>query len=1014
MSLQKRLQQAHVSKFVGRDEQIDVFLKNLTSKIPIYPFIQIAGQGGIGKSTLLKQFQTICIQQQIPFALTDHEEKNPPAAMHRLAESLEESGFSFKSFKEQHSKYHQLKEKIQRDPEKPDTFAQFFSQAAGKSVVMLGKTTPITSAALDLIGADVIEDQISNFSNYLFQKLSNKDDVRLILEPTTVLSPLFVADINKIATDTQIVLMFDTFEETGPTLLPWLTKLFDGKYGELSEYISFVFAGRTFDRHDWLLIEPLLFCCNLEPFTEAETRLYLNNNGIHDSKDIEEIYHLSGGLPVYVAMLATQDSKATGKLNRTVVERFLRNIEGPIRRQTALQSALLRRIDKDILHVLHNNAIKSAELDALFSWLIELPFVQDRQNYWVYHPVVRTQMVIYQRNQSLSEFESIHQNLATYYHQKAQKLGSLTKDKWQELSWWPYYIEATFHNICHNPQENLQNVKKETAELILNADSSGIDSYAEAIKQAGVDLNNYEPAISLSNTIKNGLNLINDNKWGEAFKLFDTLGLVRKEPHNINFEAGVGVRELPIGWFATGSKPQKFNMGIDCCTAYNNKVSGYIKSLTANYTESGRLLQIIKANNYEGQRIRFSGYVKSKNIEEGAGLWMHLVGKANESLSFDNMRDRPIIGTSDWEKYEIVLDVPKGSTRIAFGIYLQGKGELWASNLDFEIVGLDVPTTEKSEPYNLDFGKGIGIRQIPIGWHRAGSYPQDYEMGVDQEVTFQGKASGYLKSKIVSKGFGTLMQMYKAKKYLGKRLCYSGYVKSKDVEEWAGLWMRVDGPEPNKSLSFDNMYDRPIKGSTDWTNYKIVLDVPDQSTNIAFGILLHGAGQVWLTNGNIEVVAKDEPTSDEHAIVQLTQAIQSTPNDAKLYYQRAIKYARMNKHEESIKDHSEAIRLNPKDESFFHDRGFVYHSQGNYEQAINDFNEAIKLNPKYAGAFYNLACAYANQESLKESLSALRQVLVLDHERYFNLIPNDTDFDLIRNRAEFKALIAEFENSSKV
>jgi len=122
----------------------------------------------------------------------------------------------------------------------------------------------------------------------------------------------------------------------------------------------------------------------------------------------------------------------------------------------------------------------------------------------------------------------------------------------------------------------------------------------------------------------------------------------------------------------------------------------------------------------------------------------------------------------------------------------------------------------------------------------------------------------------------------------------------------------------------------------------------------------------------------------------------------------------MNKHEESIKDQNEAIRLNPKDESFYYDRGLVYYFQGNYEQAINDFNEAIKLNSQYAIAFFNLACAYANQESLKESLSALRQALVLDHARYFNLIPNDTDFDLIRNRSEFKALIAEFENSSKV
>src|SRR6266581_7746265 len=116
-----------------------------------------------------------------------------------------------------------------------------------------------------------------------------------------------------------------------------------------------------------------------------------------------------------------------------------------------------------------------------------------------------------------------------------------------------------------------------------------------------------------------------------------------------------------------------------------------------------------------------------------------------------------------------------------------------------------------------------------------------------------GDGSGYLKS-VVAKpdpnGFGMVTQQFVGEEYLGKRLRMSGYVKAEGVEQWAGLWMQVDGPD--KTLSFDNMQNRPIKGTRDWKKYEIVLDVPDNSVDIAFGIQLSGKGQVWLESPQFE------------------------------------------------------------------------------------------------------------------------------------------------------------------
>jgi hypothetical protein len=77
----------------------------------------------------------------------------------------------------------------------------------------------------------------------------------------------------------------------------------------------------------------------------------------------------------------------------------------------------------------------------------------------------------------------------------------------------------------------------------------------------------------------------------------------------------------------------------------------------------------------------------------GAWLWMRVDGGAG-SLAFDNMMDRKIKGTSDWKKHEIVLDVPETSATIIFGFGMNGKGQVWADDFQFEVVGQDVPTTK--------------------------------------------------------------------------------------------------------------------------------------------------------------------------------------------------------------------------------------------------------------------------------------------------------------------------------
>ncbi|MDP3508680.1 MAG: hypothetical protein Q8T09_11860 [Candidatus Melainabacteria bacterium] len=165
---------------------------------------------------------------------------------------------------------------------------------------------------------------------------------------------------------------------------------------------------------------------------------------------------------------------------------------------------------------------------------------------------------------------------------------------------------------------------------------------------------------------------------------------------------------------------------------------------------------------------------------------------------------------------------------------------------------------------------------LPKGWIRAGTTPTQYEMGADKSVTHNSTASGYIKSIASSvKGNGTLMQVFSADKFLGKKVKLTCYTKTRDVKDWAGVWMRVNGTTgggtggsnsvSNGLLSFDNMHDRPIKGTTDWTERSITLDVPHGSSSINFGIMLVGGGQVWVDDFAFTAVGESDLPSAKRA-----------------------------------------------------------------------------------------------------------------------------------------------------
>jgi hypothetical protein len=156
---------------------------------------------------------------------------------------------------------------------------------------------------------------------------------------------------------------------------------------------------------------------------------------------------------------------------------------------------------------------------------------------------------------------------------------------------------------------------------------------------------------------------------------------------------------IPTPWFKNGQPPAATDCkaGIDTDLEKSGTPNLTLKCLETIDGFVG-VMQDFGASDYLGKRVRFSAQVKSQNVESWSGLWMRIDDKGRPNSAFDNMQRRPIKGTADWTPYSVVLDVSQNAEGVFFGVILTGKGQVWISDLRFEVVGNDVPTTGMSGP----------------------------------------------------------------------------------------------------------------------------------------------------------------------------------------------------------------------------------------------------------------------------------------------------------------------------
>ncbi|MDO4367979.1 MAG: tetratricopeptide repeat protein [Bacteroidales bacterium] len=150
---------------------------------------------------------------------------------------------------------------------------------------------------------------------------------------------------------------------------------------------------------------------------------------------------------------------------------------------------------------------------------------------------------------------------------------------------------------------------------------------------------------------------------------------------------------------------------------------------------------------------------------------------------------------------------------------------------------------------------------------------------------------------------------------------------------------------------------------------------------------------------------KDHLGKIDDAIEDYTMAITLQPNYAYQYLNRGVLYLQKGDKRSADNDFKQVILLDSVPESpecaFY-----AYYYLGDKDKAIETLNKALKKDDK--GNYYDAACLYSIMGDKEKAIFYLRKSLENGFRRFAH-IKRDRDLNNIRQTAEYKAIMAEYE-----
>jgi hypothetical protein len=163
----------------------------------------------------------------------------------------------------------------------------------------------------------------------------------------------------------------------------------------------------------------------------------------------------------------------------------------------------------------------------------------------------------------------------------------------------------------------------------------------------------------------------------------------------------------------------------------------------------------------------------------------------------------------------------------------------------------------------------------PLHWFVSGQdnvqAKKEYSGELDRTVAYEGSSSGLLKSNSATAQSGTLMQLAAAAPYQGKKIKLKAFLRSRDVAQRAGLWVRADDAN-GITVAFRNCFsplarESYVRENSDWKEAEISLDIPITAASLSYGVQMSGTGSVWIDSVTFEVVGTYNPADTKYVPV---------------------------------------------------------------------------------------------------------------------------------------------------
>lgn len=152
---------------------------------------------------------------------------------------------------------------------------------------------------------------------------------------------------------------------------------------------------------------------------------------------------------------------------------------------------------------------------------------------------------------------------------------------------------------------------------------------------------------------------------------------------------------LPPDWREIQFMPQNYEVTLASYAAFEGHYGASVRRTAPDVRpgEFGGFVQAVRAAPWRGQRMAMRAWVKSEHADSGH-LWLR-IDAAEGPVAMDNMDNRPVMGTTGWAQYEIVMDVPMQAEYLVYGLFLMGGGRVDFDNVHFLPAPVEAKTTNQ-------------------------------------------------------------------------------------------------------------------------------------------------------------------------------------------------------------------------------------------------------------------------------------------------------------------------------